>query len=528
MKDHSSHYIKNLLLPCLTFSVITGILSALIITAFQLAAKFVIKISVDIYSAVSSDPKWLPCLILGALAIGFISSLILSVSHNCRGGGIPTTIAAIQGVVSFKWLPSVLLLPFSALLSFICGIPLGTEGPSVQMGAGVGDGVVQTLGKKKHIGWRRYIMTGGASAGFSLVTGAPITSVIFSMEELHKRFSPLIFSVASISVVSSQITARMLSLLGIPCGGLFHIAGVNTLPISRFIIPLIIGLLCGGCAVVFTKIYHKIDRIIRVKLENVSLKIKIPVIFASVALIGFFLFEILGTGHSLIESIFERKTVWYTLIIIFLIRLLLMMISNTAGITGGIFLPTLAFGAIIGALCAEAFIGMGFIGSGYYLLLVVLGMTSFLGASSQIPMIACLFAVETMNGVNNIIPIIISTTAAFLIVELSGEKDLSDTVIEAKERDVHKGKKAHDIEVALTVYENSFVVGKNLRDILWPTSCVVLSINRVSNDKDKLPISVGDVITVYYKTYDPIATAEEFEILVGDQSEDIDRIMRPI
>ncbi len=528
MKNPASHYIKNLLLPCLTFSVITGILSTLLITAFQWSAERIIHLSGHIYGTVQANPKWLPYLLLGAVMIGLLSSLLLSASRTCRGGGIPTSIAAIQGMINFKGLASVLLLPFSALLSFLCGIPLGTEGPCVQMGTGVGDGVVRLIGRKKYIGWRRYSMTGGASAGFSLVTGAPVTAILFSMEELHKRVSPLLFSVASISVISSQITAQVLASLGFPIARLFDIDALKAIPISLFFIPLVVGLLCGGCSILFTKTYHKIDRLIRITLAGVSVKIKIPIIFACVALIGFFLSEILGTGHSLVENILEGQTVWYILIIVFLVRLVLMMIANTAGVTGGIFLPTLAFGAILGALCAEAFMGMGLIDRTHYLLFVVLGMSAFLGAASRIPVTACVFAIEALSGANNILPIVISTTVAFLIVELSGTKDFTETVVEIKKEALHTGKKPYVVEVGLTVCENSFVVGKDLRDILWPASCTVLSIERVSNNQDKLAIAVGDVITVYYKTYDPIATAEEFEILVGDQSEDIDCVMRRV
>ena len=528
MKNHSSHYIKNLLLPCLSFSVIAGVLSTLLITAFQLSAQQIIQLSVKIYGAVRANPVWIPCLLIGAAAVGFLSSLILSVSKNCRGGGIPTSIAAIQGIVSIKWITSVFVLPISALLTFLCGIPLGTEGPCVQMGTGVGDGVVRLFGGKKHEGWRRYIMIGGASAGFSLVTGAPITAILFSMEELHKRFSPLLISVASISVIASQITSQILSGFGFSCGALFHIHGLEALPISLFFIPLIVGLLCGGVSIFFAKIYHGIDRLICVRLANVSVKIKIPVIFASTALIGFFLSEIPGTGHSLTDSIFEREVVWYLLIIVFLVRLILMMIANTAGVTGGIFLPTLAFGAILGALCAEVFIGIGVMDGTHWLLCVVLGMVAFLGAASRIPVTACIFAAEALNGADNVLPIIIAATVAFLMVELSGTKDFSDTVIERKEHAVHKGKTSHTVEVALTVYENSFVVGKDLRDILWPVSCVMLSIDRAPDHKHQTAVAAGDVITVHYKTYDPVATAEEFEVLVGDQTEEIDRIMRPV
>lgn len=526
MKNHSSHYIKNLLLPCLTFSVLTGVLSALLITAFQWAAARIIEISVRLYGAVRANPTWIPCLLLGAAALGLISALILSASRTCRGGGIPTSIAAIQGVIHFKWLASVLVLPFSALLSFLGGLPLGTEGPCVQMGTGVGDGVVRLFGRKKYVGWRRYMMTGGASAGFSLVTGAPISAILFSMEELHKRISPLLFSVVSISVVASQISSQILARFGFSSGGMFHIGALASLPMSLLFLPMILGSVCGGCSVLFAKIYHTVDRLVRVKLASISVKIKFPIIFVCVALTGFFVSEILGTGHALVEHVFERKIVWYVLIIVFLVRVIWMMVANTAGITGGIFLPTLAFGAVLGALCAEAFLALGVMGEEHYLLFVVLGMTAFLGANSRIPVTACVFAVEALSGANHIFAIIIAATVAFLIVELSGAHDFTDTVVEHKERAFHKGKEPHIVEVSLTVYENSFVAGKELRDILWPASCVVLSMDRDPSSKQKPTVGVGDVITVHYKTYDPIATAEEFEVLVGDQTEDIDRIMR--
>ena len=107
MTDHRSHYVKNLFLPCLIFSVVTGVLSALIISVFQTAAEQVIHLSKYIYASVREDPIWLICLVLGVAAIGSASSLIISVSKSCRGGGIPTSIAAIRGITGFNWIASV-------------------------------------------------------------------------------------------------------------------------------------------------------------------------------------------------------------------------------------------------------------------------------------------------------------------------------------------------------------------------------------------------------------------------------------
>ena len=229
MNNRLFSHIKNLLLPCLAFSIITGFLSAIIITAFKLAAEEVIHLSGKVYGTVRDNPKWLVALVLGIAAIGFLSSCILSKSRSCRGGGIPTSVAAVCGIVNFNWAASIFVLPFSALLSFFCGLPLGTEGPCVQMGAAIGNGVVGCLGNEKQKSWRRYIMTGGASAGFSIATASPISAIIFSMEELHKRFSPLLLSVVSISVMSAEATLQMLSLVGIKSGSLFHLPEIGTI-----------------------------------------------------------------------------------------------------------------------------------------------------------------------------------------------------------------------------------------------------------------------------------------------------------
>ena len=533
MKNYNSHYIKNLLLPCLIFSSFTGIFSAIVITLFKIAVNDIVSASETIYTAARENPKWLPALIGAAAVLGLLSALILTFSKDCRGGGIPTSIAAIRGITGFKWVKSILILPLSTFITFLSGVPLGTEGPCVQMGTAVGNGVVHIIGGEKNKGWRRYMMTGGAASGFALATGSPITAMLFAQEEIHKRFSPLLFSIVSISVAVSQLTSQLFAYLGMGSTALFHINTLQTLPFTHLLLPLLTGLLCGVCSIGFIKLYNLIDNFIRLQLSKLAIWIKFPIIFALISLAGFFLAELLGTGHALIDHLLgdhllESETFWYLLVIIFIARAIFMMVSNTAGITGGIFLPTLAFGAILGALCAEAFIALGMIGTEHYTLLVIVGMVSFLGASSRIPMTACVFAIEALGGFHNILSVIVAVTVAFIVVETSGLGDFTGTVIKTRAHAMHKGKQPHIIEVPLTVHQGSFVIDKELSDILWPASCTLLSIEKKESHKtDKLGISAGDIITVRYTTYDPVSTAEEFEILVGNQPQEIDNIMRP-
>lgn len=526
MKNHHHNDTKRIL-PFLVFSIVTGFLSAVIGTAFKLGAEGVIHLSATIYSAVRQNSLWIFVLVISAAVLGLLASFVVSRAQSCKGGGIPASVAAVRGIVSFNWLPSVLVLPFSALITFFCGLPLGTEGPCVQMGTAIGDGVIQCFGSRKYQGWRRYIMTGGASAGFSIATASPISAILFSVEELHKKFSPLLLTGVSISVMTAQITAQIFDLFGIESGKLFHLPEINRLSVDLLFAPLLVGMICGLGSVLFTRCYYMIERIVRAVLRKLPIKIMFPILFACVSIVGVCLPDTLGTGHALVDQLFQTHTVWYLLLLVFLIRAVFMMVSNTAGVTGGLFLPTLAFGAILGSLCAEGMIAVGLLEPHHYILMVVLGVVAFLGATSQIPLTACVFAVEALCGINNVLAIVIATTVAFLIVKLSGIEDITDAVIEAKEHSAREGTEPTVIVASLTVNENSFVAGKKLRDILWPNACAVVSVERPHESHGSEEIRLEDVITVRYKTYNPAATAEELNILVGNQFEQIQHSMVP-
>lgn len=527
MKKRLYHHICGMLLPCFAFAAVTGAVSAVLVTAFKLLAELGISLSLSAYAAVREAPIWLPLLILGAAACGLLESLVLSLSHNCRGGGIPTSVAAIRGIVGFRWVAGILLLPISAFLTFLGGLPLGTEGPCVQMGTAVGDGVTSCLSRKKRRGWRRYIMTGGASAGFSIATASPISAIVFSVEELHKHFSPLLLSVAAVAVASAQATTHALASLGIGTVEFFHVPDIAAIPTKLLFAPLLVGIAAGLASILFTHLYHLVDHLMRAVHKRIPSRILLPLLFALTAIVGFFFADTLGTGHALVDALFTPGAAVHLLLLLFLVRAIGMTVSNTSGATGGIFLPTLAFGAIIGAVCADALIALGAIDAELYLLMVITGITAFLGATSRIPLTACIFAIEALGGIHNILSILAGMTVALLIAESSGLEDLTDTVIHAKIRKIKKGKCAVAVEVPLTVTEDAFVVGMELRDVLWPNSCVVVSFKRAVRTAGIPLIAEGDTVTVHYTTYDPAATATELIALCGEQSDEVMRLMTP-
>lgn len=520
MKQPKFKRLTDTLLPCILFSAIAGALSGGWIFAFKCAASWVIGYSDALYDHVRAHPQRLPFLLLGAILLGLISALILCVAKDSRGGGIPVAVAAIRGLRPLRWIEGVFVVFFSSLLSYLGGVPLGSEGPSVQMGAAVGKGTVNLLSHRRYA-WDRYLMTGGACAGFATALGAPLTGILFAVEEAHRRFSPMIFTTASVAVFTGTVTQELLSAAFDRSPKLFDFSFALDLPLKLIWVALIIGAISWLAAILFTRIYRFMQRVNTGKLGKVPLLVKIPLIFLVVSLLGFLSEDFIGSGHALIEKIMHGEAVWYLLLAALLVRPILMISANNAGISGGMFVPMLAFGAIVAALIAEAVCSLGLVDPAYYAVLIAIGMASFLAAASRTPITALAFSIEVLCGVHNAIPLGLGIIVSYLIIEVANIPAFNDTVIEAKTEASRHGKTPMVVDAKWTVQEGAFAIGYEPRDILWPSTCTVLSIDKSkeAHDLNEPTLGVGDVVQLHYQTYDPDRTQEMLSHILGDQTE---------
>ena len=521
MKLHRSSVIRNKLIPYILFPAIIGILTGFLIFLFKIAASEVMSCSAWIYGLVRQHPIYLPLLILGGGAIGVLSATILKYAKECRGGGIPTAVASIRGLLPLKWIQGIFVLFGSALLTFLAGIPLGNEGPSVQMGAAVGEGGSCFSKKNKHA-WERYLMTGGACSGFAIATGAPLSGILFALEEAHRRFSTVLVTVASISVVFGVITQRYLCFFFGVDSTFLHLSISQILPMRYLWVVILIGTACGLCSLLFTRFYRVIGSFFkrRIKLPFAA---KLSIIFGVTALLGFCSANFIGTGHDLIEDLIHGKTVWYAVLLAFVVRAIVMICANNESVSGGIFVPNLAFGAMIASLLADGLIAIRLVEEEYYVILIVVGMASFLAAASRTPITAIAFAAEALCIASNIFPVVVGVVVAFLIVEASGKLSFADAVIEARVESAHRGKVAVIVDSHMTVQAGCFADGMETRDILWPPTCAVLSIDRNRSHAlhhNAQEIREGDVVHLHYQTYDPDQTMEMLTAILGEQHDD--------
>ena len=245
-------------------------------------------------------------------------------------------------------------------------------------------------------------------------------------------------------------------------------------------------------------------------------------VFVLSAGIGVISASCIGSGHHVIDMLMEGHGLSAMLLLILLIRMLLLLLANNSDVTGGLFVPQLAFGAIIGALCGKLFIEADLLPAEFYPVMVITGIASYLSASSRTPLIALAFSIEALDALPNILPVASAVTVAFLVIETLGMPAFTDTVIESKVEAYRHGRKSCIIETDLTVAPDSFVCGKEARDLLLPPTCVILSIHK--NAAFHVPsaaISAGDVLHVHFQTYHPAETIRQLEDMVGPQSIDL-------
>jgi len=169
-------------------SVIVGGASGLIGAAFRLALAQADHVR-DVLIAWAHGRRFAGLLLIMAMsatATAIAAWLVRRYSPQASGSGIPHVEAVLNGE-----LPQApfLLIPvkfIGGLLAIGCGLALGREGPSVQMGASV----AHLLGKVFRRPWPdcRALLAAGAGAGLATAFNAPIAGAIFVLEELVRRF----------------------------------------------------------------------------------------------------------------------------------------------------------------------------------------------------------------------------------------------------------------------------------------------------------------------------------------------------
>jgi chloride channel protein, CIC family len=276
--------------------------------------------------------------VLGSLGIGY---LLYRYFPNARGSGVPQTKAALFAREGRITLRTVLGKFFCTSATLASGIPLGREGPSVQVGAGIGSVLGRLLGLRAE--QVKNLIPVGAAAAIAAAFNTPLAAVLFSLEEIVGDLHAPVMG----AVVLASATAWMVLRVSLGNHPLFKVPQYQLVHPAEFAVYGVLGVAGGLVSVAFTKLLLGMRaRFLRFPQKTVWFQ---PVAGGLlVGLMGWFVPQVLGVGYGYVGDALNGNMAFKMMLVLVVLKLLAVTTSYASGNAGGIFGPALFIGAMLG------------------------------------------------------------------------------------------------------------------------------------------------------------------------------------
>jgi CIC family chloride channel protein len=389
----------------LILSVFIGIFSGLAVVCFRLAIDWM---HLALLGPLPETHSW-RLFAVPALAGLVVAALVIHVFPTIRGSGVNQTKAALyifNGFIPFR----------TAIGKFICaaiaigsGQSLGPEDPSLQIGAGI----ASALGRQLQISREklRLMAPVGAAAGLAAAFNAPISAVLFVIEEVIGRWSAGILGSVVLSAVSSVVIVRWF--LG--SEPLFRIPVTTFKRPSELLAYAVLGIVGGFASVAFAKSIGYL----RPRLKALPRWTQYFQPSIAGLLIGLIAFlgapQIMGAGYDSMDQAMHGQFAWKFLAILAVLKILATTLSFVSGAPGGMFAPTLFIGAMLGGAVGDLerhFFPYLTGSTGTY---VLVGMGVLFAGFLRVPMTSVFMVLEVSGNYEIIVPVIVANTFSYLI-----------------------------------------------------------------------------------------------------------------
>ena len=276
-------------------SLMIGVFAALSAVAYRAVLSRSEALCHGIFSFASS-PLRMILLFLFLLLVGLVVGRITESEPLIKGSGIPQLEGQFHGHLSPRPLAVLVKKFIGGALGIVCGLSLGREGPSIQLGAMTGQLVGRRLPDSDEED-NKLLLLCGACAGLAAAFNAPLAGVAFALEETYKKFTPkAVFVTASGSIIADIISKMFFGMT--PA---LDMPQVDVLPLSMFFLYPIVGICCGCLGVLFNKTLMSTQKLYKKLPVRDTFRIAIPFLFAGV--FGLVLPEVLGGGHHIISHL---------------------------------------------------------------------------------------------------------------------------------------------------------------------------------------------------------------------------------
>src|ERR1039458_3709288 len=399
----------------LVLSLIIGALTGAAVVAFILVTE---RAGMRVYPVGSAAWRRVLIPVLGSLGMGI---LLYRYFPDARGSGVPQTKTALfarDGVITLRTIVGKFICTAGTLA---CGIPLGREGPSVQVGGGIASLLGRFLGlSPKNV---KKLIPVGAAAAIAAAFNTPLAAVLFTLEEVVGDLNAPVMGAVVLASATAWVVLRLL--LG--DNPLFKVPQYHLVHPLEFAIYAVLGLAGGLVSVAFTKLLLVIRaRFLQFPLSTVWFQ---PVAGGLVVgLMGWFVPQVLGVGYGYVGDVLNGRMALNLMVLLVVLKLLAVCTSYGSGNAGGIFGPSLFIGAMLGGAVgtvAHHFLPMHTATPGAYALV---GMGTVFAGVVRAPMTSVLMIFETTRDYSVIVPLMISNLVSLFISSRLQKKTIYDAL----------------------------------------------------------------------------------------------------
>lgn len=469
------HNFKYKLVPQ---GIAVGIFSGLAVVLYRYMVEVAGHFSTKVYLLLHQNhwlvPVWFAALVVLAWFVG----MLVKSEPMISGSGIPQVEGLLLRRFNMNWWKTIIYKFVGGIISIGAGLSLGREGPSIQIGAAVGEGYCSIFKRVKVE--EKFLITSGASAGLAAAFNAPLAGVIFSLEEIHKNFSPVILT----SALTASIAADFISKYFFGLKPVFNIQNISPLPLTHYHYIILLGIIMGVLGTVFNKSLLKTqDLYSMAKWLPSQMKPVLP--FIAAGILGFVLPQVLGGGHELINSIVNKNLSLKLLLLILIVKFLFTMLSYGSGAPGGIFLPLLVLGALAGDIYGNVLVNLFGFNPDYVKNLIILAMAGYFSAIVKSPITGSILITEMTGSFSHMLSIAIVSIVSYITSDMLGSKPIYESLLERMEsKGVEKPQGSSNVKVLIEmpVCLGSMLEGKLVKELEWPSNCLLVAVKRGDNE----------------------------------------------
>lgn len=503
LQEESKHNTYNTLIQWHNFrisivaqAIIVGAISGLIVVLYRFTLEKLASLTSKIYEMQTKNILYIPMWLVVLVCIGLILGKMIKSEPMISGSGIPQVEGVLLKKLNMNWWKVIIGKFIGGSLALFAGLSLGREGPSVQLGAAVGQGFSRIFKRIKLE--EKYLITSGASAGLAAAFNAPLAGVIFALEEIHKNFSPIVLT----SAMAAAVTADFISKEFFGLSPVFKFDQISQIPLNYYIYVVILGIIIGCFGVLFNKALLKAQDLYK-KQNWLSIEFRPLVPLMVAAVLGLFLPQVLGGGHELVISMVKENLTIKLILILLTMKFLFTMVSFGSGVPGGIFLPLLVIGALTGELYGNILVSFFNFNSQYINAIVILSMAGYFTAIVKAPITGAVLITEMTGSFNHLLSLSIVCIIAYMVADALHSKPIYEVLLQRilTQKSGNKLKEDSKVKmlIEIPVCIGSKLDGKEVRDYKWPQNCLLVSIRR--GEKEIIPkgdavINAGDCLIV--------------------------------